>query len=289
MALEGHPLHAVPLGRPLAVLVDEDAERELDRAERALEVMRDHRHQLVARPRRLHGRLVQERMVDRGARAASDFGGEGEVPRAVAASGLRGDGEEDRPEGAAAGDHRHGDGRQGHRGVDHRQAAVVAPVACGRARRQLGLPGAESAGQRMIGRRGEREIAAQPLEARARRRVAVGGMRPSPGSIGVQEDDDAVVGHLGNGEADRAGQRLVVVDGRVEGRARVGEEAPAPGGACQRGTLTVMRNRPHRFVSRRSLHRRKRHGERIGIAASGHITRWKRFPLPPTREAATAG
>ena len=121
---EGHALHPIPFGASLAVLAEEDAERQLDGAQRALEVVRHYRHQLVARPRRLLRCLVEERMIDRGARAAPDIGGEREVPRAVAASGLRGDGEEDRPERAAAGDHRHGDGRQGRRGADRSQAAV---------------------------------------------------------------------------------------------------------------------------------------------------------------------
>jgi hypothetical protein len=135
------------------VVVLEDAKRELDGGHRRLEVVGHDGHEVLAKARGLFGRLVEERVVDRMARAASHIHGQLEVAEAVATLGLGGGGEEEGAERAAARHHRGRDGGQWPQqpraaGPDLAQAILVRLHPRGD---ELRLSRPDGPGQRMIG------------------------------------------------------------------------------------------------------------------------------------------
>ena len=211
------------------VVIEQHAEGELDGVQRVLEVMGDHGHELVARPRCALGGLVEQGVIDRKCGAPPHVGGQLEIAAAVTPSGLRRHREEDRAERAPAGDHGDGDGRGGRERARGVQPASVPPVedldaGVGdelRPSRLQRLP------DRVLGR-GRRQESAKALEKGSFGRVAMRRVRPPRRAVLVEEDDDAVVRDLRDGQPDRVREGLLVLDRRVQGRARIGQEAPPP-------------------------------------------------------------
>ncbi len=200
----------------VVVVLQEHAHGEVDRGHRVLEVMSDDRDQVLAYTRRLLGRLVEEGVIDRVAGATPHVRRELEVTRSVTPARERGGGEEDGAEGTLARDHRRrdcGDRRQrphaGHVGL----VQAVTRVLDGD---ELGLTGSDGLGQRMTRARAERKAGTNSIQQIPPAGITMGGMGPVRGAVLPRERDDAIVRHLGHGEADGVGERLLEIQRPVE-------------------------------------------------------------------------
>ena len=196
--------------------------------------MGDHHHQLVARPRRALSGLVQQGVIDREPGAAAHVGGELEIAIPVTPSRLRGRREQDRAERATASDHGDGDqrgGRECARGAQPRSVPPLQDLDVG-VGDELRLSRPQRSADRVLGRR-RRQEPAKALEKGAFGRVTMRRIGPPGRAVIVGEDDDAVVRDFRHREPDRVGQGLLVIDRRVQGRARVREEAPPPDRAAR--------------------------------------------------------
>src|SRR5262249_58195106 len=97
----------------------------------------------------------------------------------------------------------------------------------------VGLYGPDGPGQGMRRTGAERETATEAIEQVLPHRITMGGVSPVAGAPLADEGDDTIVRHLGYGEPDGVGERLLEVQRPVEDGAGGGEKLPPSGSTDQ--------------------------------------------------------